>query len=609
MYNFAGIVDVPPATQDKLAHITLRRFNEAVMWQARERIGKYTVRETLRNCYDQLHGIMSCEDQEIADALGVDAYINITATKVDIVASFLSEALVQIEGLPWLVKPTPIPDLSEAGMQEALLLTKQQLFSSNFDGDVLTAARIAKDTALKRQLDIATRVAGNMQTKIEDQCSEGGWHSSLNASLYNFCGYPYNVMQGPIPTRKPRLHWNGDSISAKLEIYYEWRNISPFDFWYSPDSRNTQDGTGVFIRERWTRQNLLDAAKMRSYIRENIIKVLEMVDTGKLNRFWLSENPEQNDNKIDFWTHCSATVEVITHYGFFSGRELLKYGVTGLDEAQTYNASITVIGCHCVQVLVTKNPSVNKRPVFTSSFYKSKDRIANSSIPQRVRDVERCYMAVLRYLMSNSYSSSGPITEADFERLSRYNTQEDLANLTPNIVYLTDGSMGRQTDAAFRFYSQPSNINNYLSAMQYFSNKADEVTNIPAALHGTAVGTGANRTFRGLATLQGNAVRAITSAGYNCDIDIFEPAGRLLYNYNMLYEDDPYIKGDSQVQALGTKGLLQKEIDKQNAADTLNIVGSLAGIADQLPPRLLPWAITEVLDKQGVPEEILEYPQ
>lgn len=606
MYEYAGTVDVPSKARDPIAFATLSRFNEAVRWQSQEMIGDCSVKEALRRCYEQFNGILPCEDQEAVDELGVDVQVNLTAMKSGIVQSFLLETLIQGEALPWTIQPTPIPTLSDHGRYQVLEQVQDRIFNQGFDGDLEQLIRDLKLASMRQEFEQAAEAAENMERLMTDQCLEGGWNEAMYGFITDFTVYPYAVLQGPVPVKRPQLSWSGNSLRTKNEAFYEFKSISPWDFWYSPDSPDTQRGTGVFVRTRWTRQNLLDAAKMNSYIQKNVQHVLTMTNKPNYNYRWLAENPDQHDNSAMTWTHCGATIDVLTHYGFFSGRELRDYGVGDVEDDEFYNATVTVVGDTTIQVVIPPNPNIQQRPIYTASFYKTHDRIANFSIPQRIRGVERCYMAALRYLMSNAASSSGPIVEADLDRLSKYMTEEDLGHLIPNVMYLAESPFGNQ-GPAMRFNMVPNNSSAYANLMQMFMDLADRVSNIPAALHGTAQGSGANRTFRGAAMLQGNAVKAISSSVMNIDQTVFAPIGRHLFNYNMVYEKDDSIKGDCKVLAQGSTGLLQKEINRQNAYEVLQLTGAAGNQLAALPngAAIFAWALNNVLGQMGVPKELL----
>ena len=606
IYDYASEIEVPNDARDKLATVVARRFNDAVRWQSQERVGGVPLRMVLRQCYDQYHGILSPTEQKIIDDIGVDAHVNLSAMKAGVVQSYLAESLIQAGQLPWTIQPTPVPDLSDSG-ELMVAQSVQQSVEQGFRGDLRSLVYSLKSEAARKELEHAQDIADNMMKLITDQCAEGGWNRAMFGFINNFCVYPYAVLAGPIPTRRVRMQWSGETLRPKYETFYEFKSISPWDFWWSPDSPDTQRGTGIFIRQRWTRQQLLDAAKMPSYIGENIIKVLDDANRNDFRYHWISNNPEQTDSQVLSWRDNDTTIDILIHWGYFSGRELSKYGVPGLEDNEFYNAMVTMCGRHIIQVLVEKNPTLNKRPVFTASFYTTQDRIPGESIPQRLRDVERCYETCLRYLISNAYYGSAPITEADYARVSKYMSDEDIGRIIPGSMYFSDPELGNATPA-FKYYSLPNNMAAFQNALIYFMDLADRVTNIPAALHGTAQGSGANRTFRGAAMLQSNAVKAIQSAVFNIDEFVYKPLGELLYNYNMIYSKDQTVKGDCKIMARGVTALLQKETDRQNSYEILQMVASAGQQLAALPngAKIVQWALKNVFENMGVPKELLK---
>ena len=606
IYDYASEIEVPNDARDKLATVVARRFNDAVRWQSQERVGGVPLRMVLRQCYDQYHGILSPTEQKIIDDIGVDAHVNLSAMKAGVVQSYLAESLIQAGQLPWTIQPTPVPDLSDSG-ELMVAQSVQQSVEQGFRGDLRSLVYSLKSEAARKELEHAQDIADNMMKLITDQCAEGGWNRAMFGFINNFCVYPYAVLAGPIPTRRVRMQWSGETLRPKYETFYEFKSISPWDFWWSPDSPDTQRGTGIFIRQRWTRQQLLDAAKMTSYIGENIIKVLDDSNRNGFRYHWISNNPEQTDSQVLSWRDNDTTIDILIHWGYFSGRELTKYGIPGLEDDEFYNAMVTMCGRHIIQVLVEKNPTLSKRPVFTASFYTTQDRIPGESIPQRLRDVERCYETCLRYLISNAYYGSAPITEADYARVSKFMSDEDIGRIIPGSMYFSEPELGNATPA-FKYYSLPNNMAAFQNALVYFMDLADRVTNIPAALHGTAQGSGANRTFRGAAMLQSNAVKAIQSAVFNIDEFVYKPLGELLYNYNMIYSKDQTVKGDCKIMARGVTALLQKETDRQNSYEILQMVASAGQQLAALPngAKIVQWALKNVFQNMGVPKELLK---
>jgi hypothetical protein len=647
MFDF-GTTDIPVAAKDNLADLVLKRYRHAVTYQGTENVGGKPLRTVLRECYEQANSILPASDADMVEALGVAAYIGVTAVKGGVAQAFLMESLVAADALPWTIDPTPIPQLSRQGRLEALNLVKERLFESPLTpvppaspalfpgtspaGAVYTPAAFAggaapvgaggllgdpesllelvsgiKARVMEEEEKRAKSAAKKMERLMLDQCAEGGWRQAMAGFLYNFVFYPYGIIHGPVPTRRARLSWTGDKISVKREMFYSWEAVSPWDFWYSPDSRDAQTGTAVFIRKRLTRRQLLEMREMKSYLKDQVDKLMEEAETKDGYPFrWLSENPDQPDNYISAWAGGVATIDQLTHYGFVSGRELAEYGLTGLEDHKFYDATITVIGGYTVQVFIAPDPTVNIRPVFTASFYKSRDRIANYGISQRLRDVDRSYTAAFRYLIRNMAFASEPVPELDYLRLSKFMDKDALMDIGPGQVLLVDNELSPSNKPAVQFHTMPDNTAQFARILDYFMELGHLVTNIPAALHGTAVGTGANRTFRGMANLQANAVKSLQAAVGNIDETVFLPMGELLYNYNMLYEDDPSIKGDSKVMAQGVLGLFAREMERNNALELLQLVGSIGAQLGESASPLVDWALRRALTAMKVPELVAE---
>ncbi len=607
------IEDIPSRAVDPLSDEIMRRFNGAVAWQSGEMVNGKPLKTVLQECWEQQNGVLSCFDQQRADALGVNAIVNITALKVGIANSYLTDALTSgTSQLPWTIQPTPRPDISPIAQDEVLRELKAALFSGGIQSgpQMVEAIRLLKKVQKRREDEKAQKSAQEMTLLIEDQCAEGGFQRAITDLLQYFPVYPYAVFAGPYITRAPRLVWGKNKPRIDTEVFPTFRAISPFDFVYSPDSPDTQRGTCVFTRTLWTRKELLDAAQMKSYLRQNVLEVLEDCDTNvDFNLSWLSRAPDAPQRNLALWSSNVSPIEVLTHYGVMSGRELGKYGFSSLDDNEFYNCEISMTGYRVIQVKVMSDPKMQTRPIYTASFYRTGgDRIAGDGIAQRLRDVERSYHACLMYLMRNAANASAPLCEADYRRLAKYMTDQDLGHVVPGLMYLSENDAGNANTPALRFFNIPSNIPAYVQLMEMFMQLADRITNIPAALHGEAVGSGAMRTFRGMSMLQGNATKALHSAVNNLSNSIFTPLGTNLFNINMLYAKDNDVKGDSQIVTKGAEGLLQKEMEKQTAMELLQVVGAVGAQLGQvvnLTP-VVGWSIKKLMSSMGVPDDIID---
>lgn len=604
--------DISVNAVDPLGDEVIRRFNGAVAWQSSEMVNGIPLRQCLQNCWEQLNGVMSAEDRERAEALGVNAMVNLTALKCGIANAYLTDSLTSgTSQLPWVIQPTPRPDISPVAADEILQELKTALFAGGIQSgaQMVEAVKMLKKVQKRREEEKAKKSAEEMTLLIEDQCVEGGFQRALTDLLQYFPVYPYAVFAGPYITRAPRIVWGKNKPRIATEVFPTFRAISPFDFCYSPDSPDTQRGTCVFTRTLWTRRELLDAAQMTSYLQENVLEVLMQCDTNPdFNLSWLSRSPDDPKRNLSLWSSNVAPIEVLTHYGVMSGRELSKYNFSGLNDTEFYNCEIAMAGYRVIQVRVISDPRMQTRPIYTASFYRTGgDRIAGDGIAQRLRDIERAYISCLQYLMRNAANASAPLCEADYRRLSKYMTDEDLGHVVPGLMYLSESDTANNSPA-LRFFNIPSNIPAYAQLMEMFMQLADRVSNIPASLHGEAVGSGAMRTFRGMSMLQGNATKALHAAVTNLSNGIFMPLGTNLYNTNMLYAKDSDVKGDSQILAKGVEGLLQKEMEKQSAMELLQVVGAVGAQLGQTVNLggVVSWAVQKLVSSMGVPDDIVD---
>lgn len=612
--NWLSEIEDIPKKLDPLAGEVIRRWNGAVANQHTELVNGKSLRCVLENCWQQANSILSADAKQRAEELGVDIVVNLTTLKADIANSFLNDALTSSgnSDLPWTIQPTPRPDISQQAKDEIAMGIRMGLEQGAYTADpslMIDAIRGMKMMAFEKEKEVAQKAADAMLLLLADQCAEGGFNKALTDFLQYFTIYPYAVFAGPFITRAPRLTWGKTKPRIQTEVFPTFRAISPFDFAWSPDSPDTQRGTCVFTRTLWTRRELMDAVKLPGYLHDNVLKVLKDADSNvNFPLQWLSHAPDSPQRNLALWASNVAPLEVLTHYGLFSGRELSKYNFKGLEDTEYYNSQIVMCAGRVIQVKVYSDTRLHTRPIYTASFYKTGgDRIAGDGIAQRLRDVERAYIACLMYLMRNAANSREPYAEADYSRLSRYMGDAEIGKLMPGVMYLTDGSMGSK-EPAIKLTSIPSNIPGYVQLMEYFMSLADKVTNIPAALHGEAVGSGAMRTFRGMSLLQGNAHKALSAATDNIADGVFKPLGNLLYNINMLYAQDEAVKGDSQIVTKGAEGLLQKEMEKQSAMEILQVLGTAASGLGQLVniAPAIQWSLEKLLSSMGVPDSVRE---
>jgi hypothetical protein len=132
--------------------------------------------------------------------------------------------------------------------------------------------------------------------------------------------------------------------------------------------------------------------------------------------------------------------------------------------------------------------------------------------------------------------------------------------LTPwHIWQVQDSQYGTTSSKPIEFFQPQSNVNDLLTVIEKFYQFADDFSLVPRYMAGSDKVGGAGRTASGLSMLMDAANKGLKGVVSNVDTDVITPMLTRLYNYNMLYDDDPTIKGDAQVVARGAVSLMRIE--------------------------------------------------
>jgi hypothetical protein len=204
-----------PRLLDPVAMLVRERFDRAKRWRATDRIGPVSVDEALNNSYRQYHAILDPCDAQLVEDSGIDIQVSLTKHKVDVLVAWMRDLLLNSADAPFLVEPTPIPDLSPLGKTVVMAQMKQQFFSDQSmqnpmdTAGVIDMARTLKAQRLALEKQYAEQASKGMQSRIEDQLVEGAFRDQLMGFLSNFALYPFAVMMGPLAQMMTQFEWRG----------------------------------------------------------------------------------------------------------------------------------------------------------------------------------------------------------------------------------------------------------------------------------------------------------------------------------------------------------------------------------------------------------------
>ena len=109
---------------------------------------------------------------------------------------------------------------------------------------------------------------------------------------------------------------------------------------------------------------------------------------------------------------------------------------------------------------------------------------------------------------------------------------------------------------------------------------------------------GAGRTASGMSMLMSNAGKSIKNVVASVD-RILKPAIERLYFYNMMYLDDPELKGDVAIHAEGASALVMKQQQQQRQNEFLNIVCTNPMLTQLIGPEGIAFMLREAIKQMG----------
>lgn len=622
---------------DPLADLVVRRLWDAQQHRQSKSLADCTVEEVLGRCWRQRNLEYDPCDKALLD--GIDIYVPLTEMKCVAAEAWLRDMLASVLDMPFTIDPTPIPELPEHMRRKVLRDLKMEIASAATGGDPLMAAKAfnrlapaVADTAfggmiaeypgdlaeLAGKLKEGAKALAYQQAKsasekmgmlMRDHLIGMKFASTLELFFYDLATFPVACLKGPVIVRKPKMVWSGNSFTARMEPQVDAYRVSPFDLWPSADSPDGQRGTYVIELGRMTRRELKMVLGQKFWIDEHVKAILE--EYRYYDRNWVvfsagNSNLESPKTARALWGD-DESIDVIEMHGILSGRELELYGFSA-ERRSFYEAKIIVCGGRTLYARVNGEAHMTMRPYHVTSYQKQGDSFWGLCPAMKLRDVQRICNSAVRAQVRNMAFSSGPLSEIELQRVKRYVTDlSELTRIEPYSVMLTDPDQAGGNRPARTFYNVPNILAPLLQTIQFYMKMADDVSSIPAYAQGDTGLGGAGRTYRGFSAVFSQALKVFKMPVQNMDRDIFEPFARALYYHLMATSTDQSVKGDAQVRARGSRGLVDMEQQQQKALEAMQVVTQMSPVIAEIDPegakKVLRFTWAKAMQGLGVPIE------
>lgn len=504
---------------------------------------------------------------------GSTEYARVTANKIRIVESWLRDVYGGQTDRPWAVNPTPKPTIPASAEDQVRAVVSQQVAEAFAqtgqipDPTIVRSKLSAEMSRFEEALtDEARKTAGRMEKKMDDQLKEAGFGGVLAQFLGDLATYPTAILKGPILRKRKVLSWENSDIESSPEpsvtesIVPEFERVDPFRAYPSPGSVTPQDG--FFIQHHtFSHKELYDLIDLPGYDGDAIRAVFHESEYGGGLDNWLGLHlgSEELESIPDSLQRKVFEYDVLEYNGPVLGKDLIGWGLDDTeveDPDAMMEASVWMVGQWVIKAQINYDP-LGKRGFYSTSYEEIPGEFWGFGLADILDDVQGVVNAAIRSLNNNMAMASGPQVAVNIDRLP---PDQDVTNLTPwHIWQVEDNQFGSSSSKPIEFFQPQSNINDLLIVIEKFYQFADDFSLVPRYMAGNEKVGGAGRTASGLSMLMDAANKGMKGVVSNVDTNVLTPMLTKLYNHNMIYDEDPTIKGDAQVVASGAVSLMRME--------------------------------------------------
>lgn len=545
-----------PAAQIRPESTSLLAAWVRVRVEAAKRHFESYILPRLQACQQARAGEYSSDKlRQIAESGGSSLFFNVTDHKCSAAESWIGDLLNPIRDKIWQLSPTPLPDLPEPVTEEivAAIVSEFQAMDPSMVTPELVQQR-AKDLqseVLSRAQKQAEKRVQGMESLLVDQFTEGGFYDALTDFVRDLSTYPLAVLKGPVVQKRKKFNWVNGVMQVSDEPAPFWYAVSPFDWYPAPSIRSLAQGYCV---ETITLDpgDLYNMIGVEGYSEDAIRQALAQKASEDLLPPGESEREQIEGRASD--QDPDAPIKAVEFWGPIPGTLLADWGMPGIDDLDAYYHCVVTLIDHYV-VRAIRNPDPLGRPPYYVTSFEKTGSIVGRAIPEKMGDCQDAINGCLRNLINNLAFSAGPMYTVDVDAIA---PGEDPTKVFPLRCFQYNGTKSGNRNP-ITFFQPSSNAQTLLQVADFFQVQSDDRTLIPRYTHGNENIKGAGSTYGGLSMLMDSAAKGIMQIMANIDKDVVRPAVRRQYEWNMLYHDDPSIKGDCRVVPHGIMSVFARQ--------------------------------------------------
>jgi len=551
---------------------------------------EFTANEVLRKEKEQewlesLRQIEQVYDPEAVALMTAEEpkiYPGYTRSKTIPLKAKLVQHLLPEKDLNWNIKPTVIPAVSQKTLDYIVTALATAM---NTTPDELTVEIV--EEGIK---GITAERCENMKLVMTDQLLEDKYRDVQKEALYAGIDYGTGIIKGalskPYSSTKITKSIVVDPISGIPVVKWEQKTKDH----YRPSSESVRIWNFFPDMSAITIDKCRFVDTLRCETKHDVRALAERTDFfGDIITDFLNKNPKGN-YKLRDWEITTLTTgthnvntptflkdkgyntspsqsaqetnnyEIIERDCYIDGWQLYEMGITNIEDVNSeYFCNIWLLGDKIIKIALWDEKLYTTLEELYHIFYydKNETSIFGKGLPKVIRYVTLGLAACDRNMLKNAAWIAGPCGEVNADLL--HPSQVKAANkLYPGKFYVRLGRGADANNRVLNFYSVDARTNEFLAIKNDFRNQGDSDSSLPSYLFGD---TSANTKDTPLGTTKlqfASMVDFIKNLVGSFD-NMHKSYLRSVYKWNMVFNPDENIKGDMQIETIGSAAAIINE--------------------------------------------------
>jgi hypothetical protein len=507
---------------------------------------------------------------EDKDDRGSTIFLNITRPYVDAVSAKVADMLIPTDDRPFSIKNTPVPELLEASKGELDKETKRNILLEN-PTDTEAQDQKTQETILdaKETIKKANKSAKKAEDQIWDWHVESQYNSHNRRLIEDAAKTGTGILKGPIPTLKTKtvfrdgeLQQISDIKPASVRVYY--RNFFP-DPACGEDIHN---GNYTWERDDITRHALIKLIGTPGYIKSQLQKCIQEGPQEATKEF-----REDMDNPgLKSTTEAKRSMfEIWYHYGSMKRSDLLLLdlmaGKTPEDEGthskdyydEWVHIHLTMVNNRVIKASLS-HMTTGDFPYDVMIWQRRIGMPWGIGVARQIRAPQRMVVGASRHMLDNAGIAGGPMLFLDTNVIEAADGVNEIRPWKIFVAaedYESSGADKKNIREAIQFLTAPMLQAELQAIIELALKLAEDVTGLPMIMRGQTNQATPN-TLGGMQIQNTNASTVLRRIAKLYDDLITTPHIRRYYDYILHYHEDDSLKGEFNVNALGSSTLVER---------------------------------------------------